>query len=134
MDKEGASPSIIIPKNLNPRPFDEEIWVAWILLDFFQTDIIFVERNNTKTPDFKIKNQYWELKSPKDTSSKTIENLLRNATKQSKNIIISLKRTSMKPDKVISNINSFISKSPSKINRVILITKNKKIIDVIQKR
>lgn len=110
------------------------MWVAWILLDFFKRDIIFVERNNIKTPDFCIDGIFWELKSPVGNGNKTIENLLRSASKQSKNIILSLKRTKIRQNRAVSDVCKFLSYDHYGINRVLIIAKNKNIIDLRKKR
>lgn len=45
------------------------------------------------TPDIRMMNLCWEMKSPKSDSSDIIRNTLRDAVKQSSNIIIDLRRT-----------------------------------------
>ena len=62
MSKSGYS--VIVPKELYPKPSNREMTAAYILIDFFNSDIEFVIRNDNKTPDFLIDNRYWELKSP----------------------------------------------------------------------
>lgn len=134
MAKNKSKNQIIIPSNIFPKPTVEEMWVAWILLDFFKRDIIFVERNNIKTPDFCIDGIFWELKSPVGNGNKTIENLLRSASKQSKNIILSLKRTKIRQNRAVSDVCKFLSYDHYGINRVLIIAKNKNIIDLRKKR
>ena len=46
----------------------------------------------TKTPDMKMDNKLWEIKSPLGKSPRTIENNLRNALTQSANIVLDLRR------------------------------------------
>lgn len=61
----------------------------------FGYSITFLLPNRTsgsKTPDIKMDNKLWEIKSPKGKSSRTIENNLRNALVQSSNIVLDLRR------------------------------------------
>ena len=80
--------SVIIPKDVYPKPSSREMSAAYILLEYFNKDIKFVARNNNKTPDFLINNKYWELKSPTGNGKYNLQHALRNAAKQSENIII----------------------------------------------
>ena len=49
---------------------------AYILIDFFNSDIKFVVRNDNKTPDFLIKGKYWELKSPTGNGKYNLQHAL----------------------------------------------------------
>ena len=49
-------------------------------------------RKNAKTPDIEMNSFLWEIKSPKGKSSRTIENNLRLALKQSPYIVLDLRR------------------------------------------
>ena len=58
--------SVIIPKDVFPKPNKKEMSAAYILLEYFKTDIKFIPRNNCKTPDLFImgvKNSYrqWQI-------------------------------------------------------------------------
>ena len=58
-------------------------------------DITFLVPNRTvgqKTPDIEMSGLLWEIKVPKGKGSRTIENTLRQATKQSPNVILDLRR------------------------------------------
>ena len=46
--------SVIIPRDVFPKPDKKEMSAAHILLEFFKTDIKFIPRNNYKTPDLLI--------------------------------------------------------------------------------
>ena len=68
-------------------------------VDFLATergyDITFLVPNRQKgrkTPDIEIGSTLWEVKSPKGRSSRTIENNLRLALRQSPNIVLDLRR------------------------------------------
>lgn len=89
--------NVIIPTNLKPKPTDDEIAVANVLAGFFQSDIRFVTRGISHTPDIYVVRlrQYWEIKNIRGNGPRTIANVLREAQHQSENVAISLARTSM---------------------------------------
>jgi hypothetical protein len=70
-----------------------------VAVDFLATiigyDITFLlpdRRKGAKTPDIAMNGLFWEIKSPKGKSPRTIENNLRLALLQSSNIILDLRR------------------------------------------
>ncbi len=83
----------------------------------------------SRTPDIKMDGLLWEIKSPKGSSSRTIENNLRTALKQSKNIIIDLRRIKIDETKAISQIAKQFKYSKL-IREIIIIKQNKEIIDI----
>ncbi len=83
----------------------------------------------SRTPDIRMDGLLWEIKSPKGSSSRTIENNLRTALKQSKNIIIDLRRIKIDEKRAISQIMKQF-KFSKLINRIILIKQNKEILDI----
>lgn len=83
-----AKNSVIIPKDVFPKPSTKEISAAYILLDYFCTDVKFVARSKNRTPDFLINKEYWELKTPTGNGKYNIQHALRKAVAQSNNIII----------------------------------------------
>ena len=84
---------------------------------------------HSRTPDIKMDNILWEIKSPKGGSSRTIENNLRTALKQSENLIVDLRRTKLNERKALSQINKEF-KMIKKIKRLIVIQKNQKLLDL----
>ncbi|WP_372518495.1 hypothetical protein [Candidatus Ruminimicrobiellum ovillum] len=83
----------------------------------------------SRTPDIKMDGLLWEIKSPKGSSSRTIENNLRTALKQSKNIIIDLRRIKIDETKAISQIAKQFKYSKL-IREIIIIKQNKEILDI----
>ena len=83
--------------------------------------------NNCITPDIKYKGLEWEIKSPIGNSSRTIENNMRLAIRQSKNIIIDLQRIKLPSEKCLGVIGRRAEKL-GKRYRVMAITKDRKII------
>ena len=89
----GKSGKIVIP----PGVFVDkhEKIVADYLVLHMGTDIEFiapVRKKGVKTPDIKMLGKKWEIKSPTGKSARTIENTLRAALRQSKYIILDLRR------------------------------------------
>lgn len=56
---------------------------------------------NRRTPDFKMDEEYWEMKSPKGESRSTLEHAFQSARKQSDNILFDLRRTKIPDSKAI---------------------------------
>ncbi len=81
------------------------------------------------TPDLRIKNIEWELKSPQGDGVKTIENILKKAAKQSKNIILDFSRIKMNGNQALSRTKYYLHNNKHGIKKLIVVTKNYKIID-----
>jgi hypothetical protein len=88
-----------------------------------------VDKDHVKTPDIKMDGVLWEIKAPTGNSPRTIENTLREALTQSRNIILDLRRIKLNGDKAISQIKRNFELS-RKIYRVIVIRKDKTILDI----
>ena len=125
--------NIIRPAGLKPRPDKYEERVAELCAEYFQSDVAFVLRNNHTTPDIQVTRmqQFWEIKNIKGGGKHTIEDNLRKASKQSRNIIISLLATSkLDSNRVKGKIKSVLATQRMPIDCVLLITKTGKIIDI----
>lgn len=109
---------------------DHELTAAIIIAHHFKSDVVFLKPGNYTTPDFIIGDIKWELKSPVGKSRRTIENNMRAARRQSENIIIDLRRIKIPQRRALSHVRFFLSKS-SKYKRLLVITKNKKVIVII---
>ena len=121
--------SVIVPKELYPKPSNREMTAAYILIDFFNSDIKFVIRNDNKTPDFLIKGRYWELKSPTGNGKYNLQHALRNAAKQSENIIIDARFSKIHINKIKNELNYQFKRSRN-IKRLLLIDKQKNIVEI----
>ncbi len=94
-------------------------------------DIELIPKINIKgvhTPDIKIDRIKWEMKSPKGEGKYLMTNTIQKAVKQSKNIIIDLRRTKRHQSKCIHELQKEFTKSNS-IKKLKVITKSNKIID-----
>lgn len=113
-----------------PRPHEEPI--AKFLAGYFKSDIVFMRRMSSKTPDLYIlkTNIRWELKSPTGNSKHTIQNNLRVASAQSENILLDLSRSKMSASQAIARTKEFLKNERSRIKRLKIITKSHKVIDI----
>ncbi len=115
-----------------PDEFEET--VAELCAEHFQSDIEFIVRNRHTTPDIKVvkTRQSWEIKNIRGYSKHTIEDNLRKANKQADNIIVSLLRSSrMDATRAEARIRYMLKATNVKFRHVLLITKDRKIIDII---
>ena len=71
----------------------------------------------------------WEMKSPTGKSKYNIQDQLRRASKKSKNIIIDTRRTKLNDEQIEKDIVIVLKKRPS-INKIILINKFEKVIEI----
>lgn len=123
--------SVIVPKSVFPKPSVREMPAAYILLDYFKTDIKFIPRSNQKTPDFLIDGLHWELKTPIGTGKYNIQHLLHSAVQQSKNIIVDARFSRMHLTRIISELKRHSTLTTKGIKNLIVITKARRIIVII---
>jgi hypothetical protein len=107
-------------------------------VDFLATkignDITFLvpeRRKGARTPDIEMDSLRWEIKSPTGKSSRTIENNLRIAIKQSPNIVIDLRRMDgrIPTSKLLKEVEHRFNDAKS-IKRLIVITRLETYIDL----
>lgn len=106
-----------------------EVNAILLLLDYFDADITCISPGFGKTPDLRIKNIEWELKSPQGNGVKTIENTLKKARSQSDSIILDLSRIKMNGNQALSRTKYYLRNNKHGIRRLVIITKNRKLID-----
>lgn len=122
---------VIVKTDPEDAPKEHELSAAMLLAYHFKADAIFLRPETKKTPDIDINGIKWEIKSPKGNAKKTIDNNLRNARKQSLNIVIDLRRAKLHQIKAEARIRYYLSSGPHNIERLVIITKARKIIDII---
>jgi len=122
--------NVIKPVGMKPRPDKYEEIVAELLANHFESDVKFIKRKNTTTPDVLVVryDQRWEIKNIRGNSKFTIQNNLRAADDQSENVVISLLRTKMTAPRAEGRIKKWLNDGPTKIKRILLVTKARKII------
>lgn len=119
---------IKISGKIAPPPNAQEISAAQIIAHHLKTDVYFVQRSPLKTADLRIRGTFWEIKSPIGNSKRTIQNNLREASRQSANVIIDLRRCKMPTVNALSRIRHEM-KNSCPIKRLLIITKEENIID-----
>lgn len=117
---------IIVPKGA--LPLLPELLVAEILARDGE-DVEFIPVRTVPTPDILYAGEEWEIKSPVGKTSRTIENNLRNALKQSANIIVDLSRIKQPEQKAIKEIKRQ-ARLLRGIGKVIIVTKTKEMIKI----
>jgi hypothetical protein len=126
-----AKYDVIVQTNVIDAPKEHELSAALILADHFKVDIIFLRPETKKTPDIDVNGIKWEIKSPKGNGKKTIDNNLRAAHKQSRNVVLDLRRAKLHQNKAIARIDYYLSAGSHKIQHLKIITKTRKIIDIL---
>lgn len=119
--------SVIIPSNLLPKPADFEISAAMILARYFKHNVEFITRKSSMTPDVKIGNIEWEIKSPVGNGKHNIEHQLQRAMKQSKNIVFDARQSKIDIRKIRKDLmkQAILTRS---LKRLLLIEKTGKIL------
>ncbi|HEY1645194.1 MAG TPA: hypothetical protein VGF75_02295 [Candidatus Saccharimonadales bacterium] len=91
-----------------------------------------VQRKGARTPDLRMLDLEWEMKSPKSNGKYTLEHSFRSALRQSPNIIFDIRGSKMSQQKCISEIERRFNNF-KKVNRVMIVTKDRKIPDFKKK-
>ena len=121
---------VTIQTDLADLPKEHELAAALILAQHFKTDVVFLRPKYARTPDVDIDGVKWEIKSPMGNGKRTIDNNFNEARKQSKNIVVDLRRTKMHQSKANARINFYLS-TPHHFKRVLIITKSKKVVVIL---
>lgn len=79
-------------------------------------------------PDIVARGVAWEMKSPTGNGKNTIKNIVQNASHQSVNIILDLRRTKIEDDHAMTEIKRFFELS-KRIRKIMVITKSEEMID-----
>jgi len=114
------------------RPRSHERKAASKIAKYFQSDIVFLRRTASKTPDLYILNTNirWELKSPEGGGKHTIQNNLRGIDRQSENVILDMSRAKLTDKQGISRTKEFLENERTKIKRLKILLKTGEIIDL----
>ena len=90
-----------------------------------------VKIKNVHTPDFTMQGKAWEMKSPKGSGKTTISHTIKHAVTQSENIIIDLQRCKLDEGQAIRELEHHFKLS-KRIRRMKIVTKDKKILDLVK--
>jgi hypothetical protein len=127
---------VIIPDNLNNQPERHEIEAAHIVAQHYNQTVEFLkplDDYRRTTPDIVMNGQLWEIKSPVGKSRRNIERQIKRALKQSRNIIIDGRRSSVADSIFESKLHYEVQNSHS-IRRLIFISKEKEILEIVWKQ
>ncbi len=119
----------IITKEIGASPNYDENKVG----DYFAAlgyDILFLAINKAlhhTSPDIEMWGKKWEIKTPKENGKYTIEHTIQHASKQSKHIIIDLRKSKMSESKALLKIQRE-SRLRKVIKTVLVITKSRDLL------
>jgi hypothetical protein len=133
---EHKKASVIIPTNLSSPLEDHEVEVAWILAYHYNDVIEFlrpVDGYRIKTADIVMNGVMYEIKSPIGHSKTTISRQIERAAKQSKYIVLDGRRTAIS-DTEIENKIRFVLSVRQSVQKVIFITKQQTVVEILSKR
>ena len=81
-----------------------------------------------RMPDIMMSGVAWEIKSPVGNGKKTLKNAVQNASHQSSNIIIDLRRCKISEPSAIKDLERYFTLS-RRLKRMKIVTKEQKILD-----
>lgn len=113
---------VIIPADINPYPEKHEVSAAGLLANYFKGNVEFIPRSSQKTPDFRMNDVEWELKSPTGSGKRNIQHQFYHALKQSKNIVFDARRSKIHITKIRSEVTRQFCMAKT-IKRLIIIDK-----------
>lgn len=120
----------IIYNSVQLYPHEEEIVQILVALGFV-VELIPPDRpGGRKTADAIINNLEWEFKTPRGSSTRTIERILKKAYRQSENIIIDIRHLRLPEQIILHKIKYELKSRNKRIKRIKVITKSRKIIDL----
>jgi len=131
MSKKRGSIVIQVSKDAN-FPLPHEWNTLHLLQKYAKTAIEFIapaRSQGVRTPDIKMDNLHWEIKSPKGTGKYTMEHCIKAASKQCENVILDIRRMQGSYRHHLPKIQREF-KGNYRLKRMKIITKAQKIIDL----
>lgn len=89
-------------------------------------------RAGVRTPDLRMLNLEWEMKSPKGQGKYLLQNVVHRAARQSENIIVDLRRVKIHPMKCLNELDKQFNYS-KRCRRMKVITKTGEVVDLCKK-
>lgn len=105
-----------------------------VLLTSLGFNVELIPKSNMKgvhTPDVRINEILWEIKSPKGEGKSLIKNTIQKACRQSCNVIVDLRRTKRHQEKCLNELQREFTHSKT-LKRLKIITKNRCVIDWVK--
>jgi hypothetical protein len=118
---------VIIPADLKPRPKPHEESAAAILAIYFGYDVLFIKTGSRETPDVLIGGVEWEIKSPIGSTENNIQKNMREASRQSLNVVVDLRRSKLHQIRALGYVRIFVARH-RRIHRVLVIEKSGNVI------
>ncbi len=104
--------------------------VKFLLEQGYDIELIPPSRiKNLRMPDLMLMGLPWEMKAPLGDSKHTIKNIVQNASQQSANIIIDLRRCKTDDNTAINKILHYFELS-KRLRRIIIISKSGEMLDI----
>lgn len=114
------------------KPWPHELRAARILVQAGYSVEFIAEKHNLPTADIKLDGIEYEIKSPEHFTVNTLEHTIKDALKQSPNIIIDMSRMKkVSSDKMLFFLLNQVRKS-KQIKRMMLITKQEEVVDIFE--
>lgn len=129
MTRKRYKGTLILPKGNHPEPHELETVAVLISHGYDISFITPVRIAGQKTPDITMAGHDWEMKTPMGHSKTTISNALKRGAKQSKYLIIDLRKTKIEDSQAEKEIRTSMSKTKS-LQRVIIIDKQSHLVDI----
>ena len=123
---------VFIPDGYKPKKVERE--AAWVLARHYKTTVRILRPTmgyQEKTPDFVVNEMRYELKTPTSAKVKKIEWLIRDASKQSENVVLDGRKTKIHEKRLIEICKDRL-KHIKKVRKIILITSERKVLDFIK--
>jgi hypothetical protein len=121
---------VFIPSGYKPKKVEEE--AAWILARHYQT-IVYVLRPTMgykqKTPDFRIHDDFYELKTPTSAKTEKIGWLINKAKNQAGIIVIDMRKTKILEKHMVKLCKDGLFHY-KKVQRIVLIANKKKVLEI----
>jgi hypothetical protein len=124
---------VFVPDGYKPTKVEKE--AAWILAQHYKTVVKILRPTMgymEKTADFQIGEIRAELKTPTSAKVGKVEWLIRNATKQSENVVVDMRKTKILETRMIEICQDRLEHI-KKLRRIILIVNKKKVLDFDKK-
>lgn len=122
---------IIIPSGVRPELHELETAYVFTALGKDVEFIKPVANKSAKTPDIIPDSITWEMKSPTGTGRWTIDNQFKRSKRQSRNLIIDIRRVKMNEAVVVKEVERVFHIKRT-VRHVKLVVKSGRVIDLIK--
>ena len=125
---KGKKTGIYIPSGR--KPWEHELRVAEVLALAGHYAEFLPDQGNIPTADIRLDGIEYEIKTPRNFNPNTLEHTIHRAIKQSPNLIIDTSRMKKVHDDQVRNFLAGQARKAKVLKRMLMITKQGKIIDI----